>query len=151
MLVFLTVLHVLAGATWLGAMVYSLLVLQPRARRFFPRPEDYETFIVQVSAGMRWPVLAAFALLAASGTGLVLLHGSAFSFARAFLLGSKTLLFFAALALFSYVSWRMWPARILALPEELAAVRAKFRRVGGLMLFLVGLNMVLGVVLRTLP
>src|SRR5918992_265124 len=53
-------------------MAYSLAVVQPRAARFFAnRPRDRERFAVQLAAGGRRPVLAAVALLAASGAGLV--------------------------------------------------------------------------------
>src|SRR5437667_10519815 len=107
----LAILHVLAGAAWFGAMFYSLTVLQPRAARYFDRPERFEEFIATVSAGARWKVLAAFALVGGSGLGLLLSPRMPPSALWIVLIAVKGVLFVAALALFVYMSWRLWPAR----------------------------------------
>ena len=43
--------HVLAGGAWFGAMLYSLMVLHPRARSFFSSSRQFEEFIAHVAAG----------------------------------------------------------------------------------------------------
>jgi hypothetical protein len=148
--VLLAIVHGLAGAAWFGAMVYSLTVLQPRATRYFDRPERFEDFITAVSAGARYPVLAAFALVGCSGLGLLLTDWKMTSTLWIVLIAAKGCLFLAALTLFVYTSWRLWPARVLALREEIPALQRTFRRVGWTMITLVGLNLVLGIVAHRL-
>ncbi|MCI0462575.1 MAG: hypothetical protein L0Z62_36965 [Gemmataceae bacterium] len=138
--------HALGGAAWFGAMVYSLTVLQPRAARYFERPERFEEFITFVSAGARWKVLGAFALVGGSGPGLLFVARPVPSAVWLTLIGVKGALFLAALALFVHVSWRLWPARVLALPEEIPSLQRTFRRAGWAMIALVGLSLVLGVI-----
>lgn len=50
--------HAGAAAIWLGAMAYSLAVVQPRAAALFDEPEEYERLAVALAAGARWKVLA---------------------------------------------------------------------------------------------
>jgi len=69
----LAVAHVLAGAAWLGAMLYSLLVLHPRARAFFGSPRQFEDFISYVAAGARWKVLGGAAFIGSCNDGLFLI------------------------------------------------------------------------------
>jgi putative copper export protein len=103
----LLVVHALAGAVWLGAMVYSLRVVQPRAARFFAGDDDaYEDFLATLAARNRWPVLALAGLLTATGIAAYALQP-----AGAALHAVKGLLLLAALAVFAYVSWRVWPKR----------------------------------------
>jgi hypothetical protein len=52
--------HVLASAAIFGAMFYSITVIQPRARRYFQSPHDFEEFIAVISNGARWKVLGGF-------------------------------------------------------------------------------------------
>jgi hypothetical protein len=52
----------------------------------------------------------------------------------------------AAAAVFWWVSWRGWPARVFALPAELPALHRRFRRVALAMTGLVCAAFVLGVV-----
>src|SRR5690606_38979288 len=37
--------HVLGGGVWVGAMVFSIFILPPRAEQFFRREADFEDFI----------------------------------------------------------------------------------------------------------
>lgn len=142
----LAMVHALAGAAWFGAMFYSLLVLQPRARRYFDRPAEFEVFIATLSQGARWTMLAAFGIIGVTGVGLVLSH-SLESASRSWLLlvGLKALIFFAAFGLFVYVSWRLWPARVLALDDEIPRFQKVSRRLAATMLVLVGLSIALGI------
>src|SRR5438128_7832152 len=108
----LTIVHALAGATWLGAMVYSLSVLHPHARRYFGQETEFEAFIAAISHGARWPVLLALALLGGTGGDLVALSrlqpSSPLWMA---LVAGKVGALAAASSLFLYTSWRLWPAR----------------------------------------
>ena len=141
--------HVLAAGAWLGAMLYSLVVLQPRALRFFARTEDFEDFMATVSNGARWQVLGVAALSALSGLGLVVVTWQSPVSPSWVALGAlKSTLFLLALALFGYASWRLWPARVLATRDEIPRFQAAFRRVGWSLVALVGLASVLGVAMR---
>jgi putative copper export protein len=142
----LTTVHAGTAAVWLGAMLYSLIVVQPRAAAAL---EDPEPLFVSLAAGARWKVIAMCAVLAASGAGLIAIEDDAPT-AWAVLVGVKSALLIAALALFAHVSWRMWPARLFALPEEVPAHRRRFRAVALTLTTLVGTAFVLGTVADTL-
>ncbi len=145
----LAVLHGLVAATWFGAMAYSFAVLHPRASRFFGSDErGFEELMITLAAGARWKVLGACALLAASGAGLAVLpwvrQGAPGSLWAGLVL-AKTVLFVATVGVFVHVSWRMWPARLFAIPPEVPAHQRRFRRVAVALLGLVGAQIVLGV------
>jgi hypothetical protein len=140
------VAHGLAGAAWFGAMFYSLYVLQPRARRYFPDLRQLESFITTLSHGGRWQVLGAFGIVGSSGIGLFLLHmPDSMSVAWLWFVCAKLALFLAAFALFVHVSWRLWPARVLATHDEIPQFQKKSRQLARLMLLLIGLSMVAGI------
>jgi uncharacterized membrane protein len=142
----LALTHALAGAAWLGAMVYSFFVLHPGARAYFPKDADFEAFIATVSRGARYPVLAALALIGLSGAALVVVRWPpALSLTWLVLIVVKVLLYLGACGLFMYVSWRLWPARILALPAEVPQLQRLFRRVAAAMILIAGLAMALGI------
>ncbi len=142
----LSVIHVLVGAAWFGAMFYSLTVLHPRAALFFKDNERFEAFIANVSDGARWKVLGACLLIAISGLGLTFINWpSSPSPLWLVLVGLKLALFLAALALFCYTSWWLWPARIFAAPEDIPTFQRKFRVIAQSLIVLVGLNLALGV------
>ncbi len=62
----LLLLHVLAGAAWFGSIFYSLFVLYPRLPRHFAAIEDRERFLLTLSHGARWNMVAAMTLVARS-------------------------------------------------------------------------------------
>ena len=64
----LTTVHAGTAAVWLGAMLYSLLVVQPRAAATL---DDSEPLAVALAAGARWKAVAMVATLASSGAGLI--------------------------------------------------------------------------------
>ena len=146
--ILLVLVHAGVGAVWLGSMAYSLFVVQPRIARVLAA-EPAEDVYRELAAGNRWRVVALIAALALSGLALVPLteHPAGWWL----LVMSKILLLVLANAVFWWVSWRGWPRRVFALPEELPAVQRRFRRVAILMCGLVGLNFVLGVVVSRLP
>jgi Flp pilus assembly protein TadB len=146
--ILLALVHAGVGALWLGSMAYSLFVVQPRVARVLaagPAEDVYR----ELAAGNRWRVIALIAALAVSGLALVPLsaHPSGWWLLVIF----KTLLLVLATAVFWWVSWRGWPRRVFALPEELPPVQRRFRRVAIVMFGLVGLGFVLGVVVSRLP
>jgi uncharacterized membrane protein len=142
----LVTVHAGTAAVWLGAMLYSLLVVQPRAAATLDDPEE---LYVALAAGARWKVIAMVGVLAASGAGLIIAEDDA-STAWVVLVAIKTALLIAALALFAHVSWRMWPARLFALPAELPGHRRRFRLVALALTAMVGTAFVLGTVAQTI-
>ena len=138
--------HVLVAAVWLGAMAYSLAVVQPRAARFLADERRTEELAAVLAAGARRKVLAVVALLALSGVALVLLapEGERTGGWWA-LIAVKAALLASALAVFAYVSWRLWPARLFAGAEELPAVQRRFRAAAAALIALVAAGTLLGV------
>ncbi len=146
----LTIAHVLTAAVWLGAMFYSFFLLHPRARSFFQKPQEFEAFIATVSQGARWKVLAALGVIGLTGAALVVYRRpQPLTGKWVALMAAKAVLFTAALGLFVHVSWRLWPARILATTEEIPRQQKTFTRVAAAMLLLAGLSMTLGILAHT--
>jgi len=143
--------HVLAAAVWLGAMAYSLAVVQPRARRLFEDDAGREEFAATLASGARYPVLAVIAVIALSGGALAALGGEeGRSDGWWALVAAKGAILAAALAVFAWVSWRLWPARIFAAPAELAAIRKRFAIAASALTALVAAGTILGVAARAL-
>jgi uncharacterized membrane protein len=143
--------HVLAAAVWLGAMAYSLAVVQPRSRRFLEDEGSREAFAATLAAGARYPVLGLIALLALSGGALAALGGDAGRPEGWWaLVAIKGAVLAAALAIFAWVSWRLWPARLFAAPEELGAIRRRFAIAAATLTGLVATGTVLGVAARAI-
>lgn len=145
--------HVLVAAVWLGAMAYSLVVVQPRAARLLGL-ERYEELATVLAAGARWSVLSMCAALAATGAALVALAYAATGEADPggpwlALVAVKAVLLVAAVAVFARVSWRLWPQRLFALPAELPELHRTFRRTAYVLMCLVGTEIVLGAAART--
>lgn len=141
--------HAVAAAVWLGAMAYSLGVVQPRAREFLGEA-TYESFAATLAAGARWRVLGLCAFLAATGGGLVALHGQARGGWWWALIGAKTVALAIAVAVVAWVSWRLWPQRVLAAPSELGGVRGRFAAAALTLVALVAVAVVLGIAAREL-
>ncbi|MGH8908570.1 MAG: hypothetical protein ACRD0K_19250 [Egibacteraceae bacterium] len=149
----LVAVHAAASGIWLGAMAYSLLVVQPRAEAALDA-QEYEQLAVRLAAGARWKVLSLCALIGGSGLGLTVIalpgrHADASPLWWG-VLAAKTALLLAAVGVFAYVSWVLWPRRLFAGPAELPALRRQFRRVALMLLGLVGGNFVLGLAMRAL-
>lgn len=51
--VFLAVMHLTLAGAWLGSMVYSLGVVQPRVARFFHDEQRREEFLLALAHGNR--------------------------------------------------------------------------------------------------
>ena len=141
MVVALAVVHTTVAALWLGAMAYSLSVVQPRLARMVGEGR-VEAAQQQLAHGNRWPVVAMIALLWSTGAGLALLGGGDGWWWLG--VAAKAALLAAATALFWWVSWRGWPRRVFALPAELPGIQRRFRRVALAMFVLVGAAFVAG-------
>jgi uncharacterized membrane protein len=140
----LVLLHIGVAALWLGSMLYSLFVVQPAVPRAIEDPTRAEDVYRELGAGNRWKVIGLIAALALSGLGLVLVE-SGHSTGWWLAVGGKMVLLLAASVLFWWVSWRAWPRRVFALPAELPAEQARFRRVAITLTVLVGAAFVVGV------
>jgi uncharacterized membrane protein len=138
----LVVVHAGVATVWLGGMAYSLTVVQPKVARFFADDDDrHEEFVALIAQGNRWKVIALIVALA--GTGVVLWAMDGFEHTTAQLV--KAGLLAIATAIFWYVSWRHWPRRVFALPEERPAMRRQLRTLASTMTVLVGAAFVIGV------
>ena len=144
----LVLVHGGLAALWIGAMAYSLRVVQPRLVQFHGGPAAAEDAATYVAAGARWKVVAVLAGLAVSGGGLVLLADGDQSSAWWSLVAVKGLALLLASAVFWYVSWRMWPQRLFATAAEVPAHRRRFTVAGSALLGLAGVGAVLGVAMR---
>lgn len=139
----LVLIHAGAGAMWMGAMGYSLFSVQPKLSRLAGGdPERIEEMHRELAHGNRWRVVGVIAVLWTSGVGLVIVDPGGWV-----LVSLKAAALTGATILFWWVSWRAWPKRIFALPDELAALQRQFRRVALTMFGLVVLAFVAGVVL----
>ena len=146
----LAVAHALSSAAWFGAMFYSLTVMQPRAKRFFASDAEFEEFVATVAQGARWSVLAAFAFVAITGVGLIVVARPVpVTNLWLVIVALKVALFALALAIFSYASWQLWPRRIFASPAELPRIRQQFRIVGFALLTIAALSFALGILPHT--
>ncbi len=140
----LLAVHVTVAAMWLGAMGYSLFVVQPRLARMVGNdPVRVEEIHRELAHGNRWRVAALIATLWLTGVGLVLLHPGSWP-----LIAVKALALAGATGLFWWVSWRGWPQRVFALPSELPALQLRFRRIAIAMFALVALAFAAGLLLR---
>lgn len=138
--------HVLAGAAWFGAMLYSLAVLHPRARSYFGDARRFEEFIAHLAAGARWKVLGGCLFIALTGAGLMMFSAKEqVSTAWWTCLAIKTVLFLMAVGLFCFTSWVLWPARILSAPQDASKYQQRFRAIAISLLILVGMSMAVGV------
>lgn len=144
----LVLVHAGLAAGWLGAMAYSLGVVQPKLVSFFGSAAAAEEAATYVAAGARWKVIGVLAGLALTGLGLVLLQADGKSTGWWVLVAAKGLALVLATSVFSYVSWHMWPLRLFATAAEVPAHRRRFTLTGGILLALAGTGSVLGVALR---
>ena len=144
----LTAVHVLAAAAWLGAMLYSLFVMQPRAGRYVASAEQFERFVTAVSAGARWKVLGVAATVALSGAAAAALTWRGPPSPFGLLVALKVALLVPILSIFAYASWMLWPARVMAGRAEIPRYQRAFRLVGWSLIALVSLECVLGVLTR---
>lgn len=140
----LSAAHLLSGAAFFGALVYRTFFVDPRARRFFGRPAEYEGFALRLAHGMRRVVLAALLTCGTSGLALCGVRGPGASAGWWALVGAKGAVWVAAVAAFAYISWVFWPRRLFALESELDAARGRGLVLALAMIALAGLGLLLG-------
>ncbi|GLY77148.1 hypothetical protein [Actinoallomurus iriomotensis] len=127
------IVHLTIAAVWLGSMAYSMFVVQPRVARFFTDESRREEFLLVLAHGNRRGVVAVVTGLSLSAVA-VMATWPAVATAYAVALVPYA----AATGVFVNVSWRHWPARVFALPEELPRFRRRLRAQAWAMLVLVG-------------
>jgi uncharacterized membrane protein len=132
--VVLAVVHLTVAAAWAGSMAYSLVVVQPTVAAFFTDDARREDFLTVLAQGNRWRVVGLVAVLLVSGIGVVLTAPTAAVLGFTVAVGLDAV---AALA-FVEVSWRHWPRRVFALPEEVPGYQRALRVRARAMLVLVG-------------
>jgi hypothetical protein len=148
----LVLVHVIVAAAWLGAMLYSIFVVQPRLKAFFADAGEREDFATVLAAGARWKVLGLAAALLLSGAGMTAIElneADSPSGGWIALVVAKAALLAAAIALFAYVSWWLWPRRLLANlsgSPELREIQARFRVISVALAALIAAGLVAGVV-----
>lgn len=125
--------HLTIAAVWLGSMVYSLVVVQPRVERFFPDAERREEFFVSLAHGNRRPVVTLVAALLVTDLAILVMRPDV-----RLGYGIALVLHLLAGAVFAHVSWRHWPARVFAVAEELPGFQHRLRRLAWTILGLVG-------------
>lgn len=138
--------HIVASAGLFGAMGYSIGVVQPRARRFFEKPADFEEFTAFISHGARWKMIGTLALIALTGALLVIFHPHEADHRWLVSIAAKIIILLIATLLFCYASWGLWPARIFASREGIPHFQRRFRLVGYTMITMVVLEFVLAAV-----
>lgn len=120
--------HVLGAMLWIGSIYFSASALHQRAPALFARDEDFEAFITGLSDKNRYRHLLAFNASLLSGVALTYLTWTKHSPHQLWswsLIALKIVLFAISALIFGYISWRLWPSRIFALPEELAQLRRR--------------------------
>jgi putative copper export protein len=127
------IIHLTIAAVWLGSMIYSLVVVQPRVDRFFPDLERREEFLQTLANGNRRPVVALIGGLLLTDLAILVARPEA-----RIGYGIALPLYLLAGSLFAHVSWRHWPARVFALPQELVIFQLRLRRLAWSILALVG-------------
>lgn len=138
----LAIIHAGLAAAWVGGMAYSLFVVQPKLKRFFGTDEESREHLTAVIAsGNRWKVLALIAVIAATGVVLLALTDT-----KLWIHALKAILLIVATGIFWYVSWRHWPRRVFATPEERPALQNQLRLLATTMLALAGTAFALGVI-----
>lgn len=122
-------IHVLGAILWIGSIYFSASAIHQRAPSLFARDEDFEAFVTGLSDKNRYRHLLAFSASLLSGLALVVLGHAryshpdhAYSWA---LIAVKGACFVIGALIFSYISWRLWPERIFALPQELEQQRRR--------------------------
>jgi len=136
--------HGLSAAAWFGAIFYRTLTVDPKAVSFFPDPSEYERFSIHLAHHMRAMVLAGLLTCGLSGLALAVLRWNPENLVWSGLMMSKVVVWFAAMGLFTYVSYVHWPWRSLAESGEFLAYRRQGHVLAAGMVFLAGLGFALG-------
>ncbi|MFM7538523.1 MAG: hypothetical protein ACKO9Z_02585, partial [Planctomycetota bacterium] len=115
--------HGLSAAAWFGAIFYRTLTVDPKAFAFFADRGEYERFSIHLAHNMRYMVWAGLMTCGLTGFALAGLRWHPDNLVWSGLMLAKVATWFAAMGLFSYVSYIHWPWRSLAIQEEFPAYR----------------------------
>lgn len=129
------VAHLAVAAAWLGSMLYSLTVVQPKVAAYFDSDARREEFLLTLAHGNRRKVLALVTVLLLTALAVIATTPPR---VVAIGYGVALVLYLCAAAIFGNVSWRHWPARVFARPEELPGYRTRLTYQALTMLGLVG-------------
>jgi hypothetical protein len=141
MTVALAIVHAGLAAAWVGGMAYSLLVVQPKLKRYFGADEEArEALTTVIASGNRWKVVGLIAAIALTGVALLVLESEHW-----WIHAVKGVLLLGASGIFWYVSWRHWPRRVFATAAEQSVLRRQLVVLAGTMLGLTGTAFALGV------
>jgi hypothetical protein len=141
----LMIVHATLGAFLLGGALYSIMTVQPRAKAFFKNVRDFEGFVANLAHGARWQFLPVLLLIGV--TGLIDAGFAPHPFLWWICFALKSLFWTATLGCFAYVSWYLWPRRIVAAIHELPAIHRAFAIVARTILVLLLFAFLLGVVM----
>jgi hypothetical protein len=144
-------LHVGAWALCYGAITYTYFRLNVQMRRFARSDDEYEGFAAATADGLQWWTFGSAALAAVTGVGLALWKPplpAARVVSWSILVGVKTVLLVALIAVQSYISLVMWPRRAHAPRASWPSERRWFYRAAFLMGFLLLCELVIGAVMR---
>jgi len=136
--------HGVSGAAWFGAIVYRTFIVDPKVLAFFPDRAGYERFTTHMAHGMRYLVITGLAVCGLSGFALVRLRWNGSDEVWLGLMAAKVLVWLAAGALFTYVSWVHWPWRSVASPDESPRYRFEGQALAIGMVLLTGAGFMLG-------
>jgi uncharacterized membrane protein len=122
----LAVIHVGAAVQFLGSMIYSVFVARPAAERFFADdPHALNTFQITLAHGGRPKVAATLAVLLLSGIGMLAVDDELDATDVAFVV-IKSVGYVAIVVAFWYMSFKLWPRRVFALPEDMPPIMKRF-------------------------
>jgi hypothetical protein len=141
----LLIIHALLGAVLLGGALYSIMTVQPRAKAFFKDIRDFEAFVANLADGARWQFLAALSVIGITGFIDPFFSRVPHPLIWWICFGVKSILWAGTLACFVYVSWYLWPRRILATTAELPVIHRGFALAARTILALLLVSFVLGI------
>jgi hypothetical protein len=141
----LRLLHLWVWALYCGGLTYIYFSFVPGVRRWLTSDQRDEELALATADGLRWWIFGAILTADATDGGLVLVRAATPApWLWWAIVGIKTALFLATLALYAYVSYVMWPRRIFAAAEDRPAVRRRFLRVAWLLIALLTSQLLLG-------
>ncbi|MEU4608660.1 hypothetical protein AB0F43_37200 [Kribbella sp. NPDC023972] len=141
MTVVVAIVHAGLAAAWVGGMAYSLLVVQPKLKRYFGADQEgREALTTVIASGNRWKVVGLIAAIALTGVVLLVLEQKHWWIHLV-----KGALLIGASGIFWYVSWRHWPRRVFSTEAEQFVLRRQLVVLAGTMLGLTGTAFALGV------
>jgi hypothetical protein len=141
--------HTLSSAAWIGALIYRLFFVDPKAMRTLGDGAAFEKFSLDLAHGMRYVVMLALASCGLSGFALMGIRWHAAGDWQS-TMTVKVALWTVAACLFTYISWVYWPRRVFTDPTDWPAVRRQGVRLSLVMIAIAGLGFVAGQLARAI-